>query len=161
MAISGAVRALVFALLVAFAVEAFVVPAPAALARNLGRPSNKQQLTPTPNTAATSSRSLTPARMSTYEQSSPEPSASGQMSSSSEMELQELIVDFTDDGRILLEVKGVKGNECRVITEDLIKALGDVITTENTEEYFQERVVNTQKDAVQLGWSYDASKPEW
>ncbi|CAM9600982.1 unnamed protein product [Ectocarpus fasciculatus] len=161
MAVSGVVRALIFALLVALAVEAFVVPAPAALARNLVRPSSQQQLT-TPNTAAaTSSRSLAPARMSSYEQSSPEPSSSGEMGTSSEMELQELIVDFTDDGRILLEVKGVKGSECRVITEDLIKALGDVITTENTEEYFQEKVINTQKDAVQLGWSYDASKPEW
>lgn len=38
-----------------------------------------------------------------------------------------------------------QGSECKVITEDLIKALGDVITTENTEEYFQERVVNTQR----------------
>lgn len=30
------------------------------------------------------------------------------MGGSTEMELQELIVDFTDDGRVLLEVKGVK-----------------------------------------------------
>ncbi|CAM9091672.1 unnamed protein product [Scytosiphon promiscuus] len=81
---------------------------------------------------------------SQYEQGSPESSASGSLGGSSEMQLQELIVDFTDDGRILLEVKGVKGNECRVITEDLIKALGDVITTENTEEYFEEKVVNVQ-----------------
>lgn len=106
MAVPGAVRALIFALLVALAVEAFVVPTPAAPARNFVRPS-RQQLT-TPNTAATSSRSLTPARMSSYEQPSPEPSSSGEMGASSEMELQELIVDFTDDGRILLEVKGVK-----------------------------------------------------
>eukprot|EP00904_Undaria_pinnatifida_P006130 jgi/Undpi1/2647/HiC_scaffold_13.g06025.m1 len=78
-----------------------------------------------------------------------------------EMEMQELIVDFTDDGRILLEVKGVKGQECRQITEDLIKALGDVITTENTAEYFEEKVVNVQKDALKVGWTYDANKPEW
>lgn len=41
-------------------------------------------------------------------------------------------------------MKIAKGAECRVITEDLIKALGDVITTENTEEYFEEKVVNVQ-----------------
>eukprot|EP00903_Cladosiphon_okamuranus_P009032 g8637.t1 len=87
--------------------------------------------------------------------------AGGEVTGSTEMELQELIVDFTDDGRILLEVKGVKGAECRAITEDLIKALGDVITTENTEEYFQEEIVNVQHDPVKLGWSYDSNKPEW
>lgn len=38
-----------------------------------------------------------------------------------------------------------QGQECRQITEDLIKALGDVITTENTAEYFEEKVVNVQK----------------
>lgn len=37
-----------------------------------------------------------------------------------------------------------QGKECRVITEELIKALGDVITTENTEEYFEEKIVNVQ-----------------
>ena len=38
-----------------------------------------------------------------------------------------------------------QGQECRQITEELIKALGDVITTENTAEYFEEKVVSVQK----------------
>lgn len=47
---------------------------------------------------------LTPApSMSSYEEGS---TCSG--GGEPRMELQELIVDFTDDGRILLEVKGVK-----------------------------------------------------
>lgn len=48
---------------------------------------------------------LTPApRMAAYDDGSSASAGSGEI----EMEMQELIVDFTDDGRILLEVKGVK-----------------------------------------------------
>lgn len=39
----------------------------------------------------------------------------------------------------------MQGQECREITEELIKALGDVIHTENTAEYFEEKVVNINK----------------
>lgn len=39
----------------------------------------------------------------------------------------------------------LQGQECRQITEELIKALGDVIQTENTAEYFEEKVVNVNK----------------
>lgn len=39
----------------------------------------------------------------------------------------------------------MQGQECREITEELIKALGDVIHTENTAEYFEEKVVNVNK----------------
>lgn len=45
--------------------------------------------------------------MSSYDDGSGS-SAGGEVGGSTEMELQELVVDFTDDGRILLEVKGVK-----------------------------------------------------
>lgn len=49
---------------------------------------------------------LTPApRMAAYDDGAS--AGSGEI----EMEMQELIVDFTDDGRILLEVKGVKVRE--------------------------------------------------
>ncbi|CAM9357140.1 unnamed protein product, partial [Hapterophycus canaliculatus] len=145
MVIASLTRSLfVVLLLAAYAVEAFVVTArpPASYSRRSFIQQRQQQRS-TPKTSA--APPLTPARMSSqYEQGSSEPSAGGSLGGSSEMQLQELIVDFTDDGRILLEVKGVKGNECRVITEDLIKALGDVITTENTEEYFEDKVVNVQ-----------------
>ncbi|CAM9527931.1 unnamed protein product [Discosporangium mesarthrocarpum] len=100
------------------------------------------------------------------------------------METQELIVDFTEDGRVMLEVKGVKeakraceervmrprgaskafvlGEACRKLTEELIEKLGEVIYTENTEEFFeQEKVELKATESVKLGWSYDSSKPEW
>eukprot|EP00752_Nemacystus_decipiens_P011429 g10150.t1 len=126
---------------------------PAELARGPKRPTSAQGAGTPPYLSST-------LRMASYDDGSGA-AAGGEVTGSTEMELQELVVDFTEDGRILLEVKGVKGPECRAITEDLIKALGDVITTENTEEYFQEKIVNVQQDPVQLGWSYDSNKPQW
>lgn len=37
---------------------------------------------------------------------------------------------------------------CRELTEDLVKALGDVIQTENTSEFYEERVVNRQHVSI-------------
>lgn len=108
MVITSLARSLfVVLLLVAYASEAFIVPTrtPSSYAR---RSFVRQQQQSTPKSSP-SAPSLTPARMSSqYEQGSSESSAGGYSGGSSEMKLQELIVDFTDDGRILLEVKGVK-----------------------------------------------------
>ncbi|CAM9383247.1 unnamed protein product [Ascophyllum nodosum] len=144
----------------AFAVEAFVVT-PRSSPLSLTRLTRDLTSSYTDRTVVGVSGTRIPfvqaPRMSSYEEG---PTETGE---EKQYEMQELIVDFTDDGRILLEVKGVKGPECRQITEELIKSLGDVIHTENTSEYFQEKVVNTNvlKESVQQGWSYDAKKPEW
>lgn len=99
-------------LLAACTVEAFV--ATAVRAPRLSRASSliraeDHQLTRTRNSALRSCQAPALAMSSSsYEQSSSELSGGGDVGGSTEMELQELIVDFTDDGRILLEVKGVK-----------------------------------------------------
>lgn len=41
-----------------------------------------------------------------------------------------------------------QGPECRQITEELIKNLGDVIHTENTAEYFEEKIYNKNIEKV-------------
>lgn len=68
---------------------------------------------------------LTPApRMAAYDDGSSAAAGSGEI----EMEMQELIVDFTDDGRILLEVKGVKvGNDKSTYSERRLKTHVDVV----------------------------------
>lgn len=45
-----------------------------------------------------------------------------------------------------------QGPECRQITEELIKNLGDVIHTENTAEYFEEKVINKNIERVRHSW---------
>lgn len=133
MAVPTPARVFLLALLfAASAVEAFVATA-AVRAPCLSRSPRvlfsrgDHQLTRTKNTATTLPRrsrqtpaaALAMSSSSSYDQGSSDLSTGGDMGGSTEMELQELIVDFTDDGRILLEVKGVKvGWVCNLNNED-------------------------------------------
>lgn len=66
----------------------------------------------------------------------------------------EFWVSFCDDATSVPSLTGgvfpsfalicSQGAACRELTEDLIKALGEVITTENTNEYYEDKVVNVQ-----------------
>lgn len=102
--VSSIVRASLLALIAAWAAESFVVTVqapPSAL------PRQRQQGRTSPKSVARSDVALAPLPMASYDGSS-ESYGGGELGGSTEMELQELIVDFTDDGRVLLEVKGVK-----------------------------------------------------
>ena len=61
------------------------------------------------------------------------------------------------DGRIEETVKGVRGNNCHKITEDINAALGEVVSSRPTEEMYEQelRVSNTVevKDENNGGWS--------
>lgn len=107
MAVFTVVRACWLALYASYAVESFVVPV-----RGPRFSSSTPSLARHPTSAQTQNAGTPPylpstLRMSSYDDGSGA-SAGGDMTGSTEMELQELVVDFTDDGRILLEVKGVK-----------------------------------------------------
>lgn len=99
-------RAFLLVLLAARAVEGFVVTVRAP--RFMASPSaSSQHPTSAPKAATRLDLPSTPLCMSSYDDGSGS-TGSTELGGSTEMELQELVVDFTDDGRILLEVKGVK-----------------------------------------------------
>ncbi len=45
------------------------------------------------------------------------------------------------DGRVEEIVRGVKGNNCNKVTEDINQALGEVIISQPTEEMFEQPIV--------------------
>ncbi len=100
--VSSVVRASLLALIAAWAAESFVVTVQAPTST---LPRQRQQGRTSPEAVVRSD--VAPLQMASYDGSS-ESYGGGELGGSTEMELQELIVDFTDDGRVLLEVKGVK-----------------------------------------------------
>ncbi|MFC1705216.1 DUF2997 domain-containing protein [Planctomycetota bacterium] len=52
-------------------------------------------------------------------------------------EKHEIDITIDDDGNVSFEVKGVKGKRCHEITKELVEALGVVIKSENTSEFYQ------------------------
>ncbi|CAM9496061.1 unnamed protein product [Chrysoparadoxa australica] len=80
------------------------------------------------------------------------PLFSSAASSNGNMERME--VTLHNDGRVSIKMLGVKGEQCRDITEDMIKELGDVIYTENTEEFYEQPV----EDKAQV---LNTNKPTW
>lgn len=105
MAVFSVVRVFLL-LLTAFAVEAFVATVRTPRFSS-STPSLVRQRPTSAQRAATPPYLPSTLRMASYDDGSGA-AAGGEVTGSTEMELQELVVDFTDDGRILLEVKGVK-----------------------------------------------------
>lgn len=54
--------------------------------------------------------------------------------------MQEVFMDFDDNGNPVISVKGVKGKACKALTADLEKSLGEVITETHTPEYNEREV---------------------
>lgn len=55
--------------------------------------------------------------------------------------MKEVIISFDGEGGFEIEVKGVKGRDCRKVTEDLEKALGAVTGDRLTPEFHQHEEV--------------------
>lgn len=121
MAVFAVVRGILLALFAACAVEAFVVTVRAPRCLSSAPSLVRQHRTSAQRKTAT--RRYLPSTlrmMAAYDDGSGAPTG-GEVGGSTEMELQELVVDFTEDGRILLEVKGVKvgGNKCTAAADPL------------------------------------------
>lgn len=112
MAVLAVLRVFLLALSAGCAAEAFIVTARSPRL-SLLTPSLVRQHPTSAHKAATPPYLPSALRMAAYDDGS---SAGGEVGGSTEMELQELVVDFTDDGRILLEVKGVKVGPMRQCT---------------------------------------------
>lgn len=69
---------------------------------------------------------------------------------------QRLEFKIYPDGRVEEKVFGVKGEECLKVTEELNEKLGQVASTQQTEEMLEEKVVDKDKDKV-----YEGKFSEW
>ena len=69
------------------------------------------------------------------------------------MEIQEIDVFLQPDGTVKVEVRGVKGQKCLALTEDIEKLLGgQVIAREKTPEYDeQEQATVTESERIKPG----------
>mmetsp|Transcript_20467 Transcript_20467/g.47212 ORF Transcript_20467/g.47212 Transcript_20467/m.47212 type:complete len:133 (-) Transcript_20467:345-743(-) len=57
------------------------------------------------------------------------------------MEMQELEFIIHADGRVEERVRGIKGNNCQSVTQEVEEALGEVYHMEATQEMFEQAVV--------------------
>lgn len=57
------------------------------------------------------------------------------------------------DGRVEEIVRGVKGNNCHKVTEDINNALGKVVASQPTEEMYEQELVVEQTLTETLGES--------
>jgi len=67
-------------------------------------------------------------------------------------EIQELEIAITPDGRLSVEVHGVKGPRCLELTEELEEALGgEIVERRHTFEYDQVPVSDRDRDRLRRG----------
>ncbi len=67
------------------------------------------------------------------------------------MELQEVDIYIDKDGRVRLEVRGVKGEACLDLTRPLEEALGGQIETREMTPEAEERQENVEQKRVKRG----------
>jgi len=64
-------------------------------------------------------------------------------------EIQEIDVFVKPDGTVRIEVRGVKGEKCLALTEDVERLLGGkVLDRIKTDEFSQTEIEETQEDVV-------------
>ena len=51
--------------------------------------------------------------------------------------MQEIIIDFDEQGNPKITAKGIKGKSCKDVTAFLEKELGEKISDSNTREYYE------------------------
>jgi hypothetical protein len=59
-------------------------------------------------------------------------------------QMEQIIFKIHADGRVEETVRGVKGNNCHQVTEKINQALGEVVSTQPTEELYEQEVVVDQ-----------------
>jgi hypothetical protein len=56
------------------------------------------------------------------------------------MSMQELEITIDNEGRVLVHVSGVKGEECLALTKNLENAVGDVQERSFSSDYYEQPV---------------------
>jgi len=60
---------------------------------------------------------------------------------------REMKVIVSKDGKVTIDVRGIKGSACKSLTQAMEKAIGTVTSDENTDEYYeQEQAVDTSQE---------------
>ena len=54
--------------------------------------------------------------------------------------MQEITITIAVDGKVRVEAKGIKGASCKDLTAEIERALGTVLSSEKTGEYFLKEV---------------------
>ncbi|MHB8163763.1 MAG: DUF2997 domain-containing protein [Methanoregula sp.] len=60
------------------------------------------------------------------------------------MTMQELEITIDNEGRVLIHVNGVKGEDCLALTENLENAVGDVQERSFSSDYYEQPVTVSQ-----------------
>jgi hypothetical protein len=60
------------------------------------------------------------------------------------MTMQELEITIDNEGRVLVHVNGVKGEECLALTKNLENAVGDVQERSYSADYYEQPVEVSQ-----------------
>jgi hypothetical protein len=70
------------------------------------------------------------------------------------MEIQEIDVFVQPDGKVRIEVRGVKGKKCLALTEDIEKLLGGrILNRELTPEHNEEAQITVEDTGkIKQGW---------
>lgn len=61
------------------------------------------------------------------------------------------------DGRVEETVRGIKGNDCHKVTESINAALGEIISSEPTEEMFEQEISETLYNTESNDWEGSSS----
>lgn len=64
------------------------------------------------------------------------------------MEMQELEIIIGPEGKVSLNVKGIKGKKCEELTRPLEEALGEVETRTHTKEYYDQPQHISQQEGI-------------
>jgi hypothetical protein len=64
------------------------------------------------------------------------------------MELQELDIQVDREGNVTLHVRGVKGEECIMITRSIEEPLGEIIERTLSGEFYQEQKTIYSRDRL-------------
>lgn len=66
--------------------------------------------------------------------------------------MEEITIRIGKDGKVNLNVNGIKGSNCKNITKALEKALGMVVETKNTGEFYEQEQKVDDQEKQGGGW---------
>lgn len=86
-----------------------------------------------------------------FTKSCPRPSQSSSSIFSGSSNVERIEFKIFPDGRIEETVIGVKGTDCQKVTEDLNASLGKVVSTQPTEEMYEQKITIDESVTVNDG----------
>jgi hypothetical protein len=91
----------------------------------------------------------------------PRPSMKRYASSEGVGRMETIEYKIYPDGRVEETVRGIKGGDCHKVTEKINESLGKVISSEPTEEMWEQEVVLEQTLTQTVGDNSSGDTPSW